>query len=146
MTWRIDWQSVPPDDPLPHLLLEPRQLRAQLTDQLLARIVDLPAAFRGRGYEESARLRFAVTDELCPWNSGQWQVLTGPDDAEVSRLGSGSPHLTTSPATLAMLLFGQITASQAARAGKLSVHEPQALPIWDKTLRTIHQPFSHSHW
>ncbi len=46
----------------------------------------------------------------------------------------------------AMLLVGQITASQAARAGKLSVHEPQALPIWDKTLRTIHQPFSHSHW
>ena len=146
LTRRISWGPVPPDDPLRHQLLEPRQIRDQSREQLMARVVDIPGAFRGRGYQESEVLRFAITDDLCTWNTGKWQVLTGSDDAEVTPLGSGSPEITLAPGTLAMLLFGQITASEAARAGKLDVHDASALPRWDKTLRTIHKPFASDHW
>ena len=146
LTRRIEWSPVPPDDPLPHQLLEPRQLRDRLSDQLMARVVDIPGAFRGRGYQESDVLRFAVSDDLCPWNSGQWQVLTGVDDAEVTSLSAGNPDVTLAPGTLAMLLFGQISATEAARAGKLDVHDESALARWDKTLRTIHKPFASDHW
>jgi predicted acetyltransferase len=146
VTRRIEWPVAPPDDPLPHQLLEPRQLRDTLSEQLLARIVDIPGAFRGRGYQESEALRFSITDDLCTWNTGSWQVITGSDDAEVTPLSSGAPDITLTPGTLAMLLFGQITATEAARAGKLDVHDEAALPRWDKTLRTIHKPFTSDHW
>ena len=143
---KIQWPNVAGDDPLPHLLLEPRMLRRRSGDQLLARIVDLEGSFRGRGYEESERLTFAVEDNLCTWNSGQWQIYTGPDDAEVTRLESGTPDVSLKPGTLAMLLFGHITASQAARYGKLTVHNPDALPTWDRTLRVKFRPFTADHW
>jgi predicted acetyltransferase len=143
---RIEWHNVAGDDPLPHLLLEPRMLRRRSSEQLLARIVDVEGSFRGRGYEESERLSFALDDDLCTWNSGQWQIYTGPDDAEVTKLESGTPDISLKAGTLAMLLFGQITASQAARYGKLTVHNSDALPIWDKTLRVKFQPFTADKW
>lgn len=143
---RIAWHNVPGDDPLPHILLEPRMLRRRSRDQLLARVVDLVGSFRARGYEESERLSFELTDDVCPWNTGTWQVLTGADDAEVTPLASGTPDVSLRPGTLAMLLFGQITASEAARYGKLTVHNTAALPIWDKTLRTKVRPFTADHW
>ena len=143
---RIEWPQVAGDDPLPHLLIEPRMLRRRSMDQLLARVVDIEGSFRGRCYDESERLTFAIQDDLCTWNTGQWQIHTGPDDAEVTRMESGLPDIELRPGTLAMLLFGQITASQAARYGKLIVHKPDALRIWDKTLRVQFEPFSADHW
>jgi predicted acetyltransferase len=113
---------------------------------LLARVVDVEGSFRGRGYEESERLTFALEDELCPWNTGTWQVHTGADDAEVTKIDGGAPDVSLRPGTLAMLLFGQITASEAARYGKLTVHNASALPTWDKTLRTKYAPFTADHW
>ena len=143
---KIVWHNVAPDDPLPHLLLEPRMLRNRSSEQLLARIVDLEGSFRGRGYQESERLTFELEDDLCTWNTGSWQVLTGLDDAEVTPLESGTPDISLRPGTLSMLLFGQITASEAARYGKLTVNNPDALPTWDKTLRTQFAPFTADHW
>jgi predicted acetyltransferase len=143
---KVEWHNVAGDDALPHILLEPRMLRRRSRDQLLARVVDLEGSFRGRGYEESERLSFALDDDLCTWNTGNWQIYTGPDDAEVTKLESGTPDIELKPGTLAMLLFGQITASQAERYGKLKVNNREALPTWDKTLRTRHAPFTADHW
>lgn len=143
---KIEWHNVAGDDALPHILLEPRMLRRRSSEQLLARVVDLEGSFRGRGYEESERLTFALDDDLCTWNSGNWQIYTGPDDAEVTKLDSGTPDIELKPGTLAMLLFGQITASEAARYGKLTVNNPDVLPTWDKTLRTKFAPFTADHW
>ena len=143
---RIEWGNVAPDDPLPHLLLEPRMLRRRSSDQMLARIVDIEGSFRGRGYGESERLTFGIEDDICTWNTGNWQIYTGPDDAEVTRLEAGTPDITLRPGTLAMLLFGQLTASEAARYGKLTVNNADALPTWDKTLRTRFEPFTADHW
>jgi hypothetical protein len=43
--------------------------------------------------------------------------------------------------TLAMLFFGQITASEAARMGRLDVSDNKALQLWDRVMRTEHRPF-----
>jgi hypothetical protein len=44
-------------------------------------------------------------------------------------------------ATLAMIAFGQISATQAADAGRVGVHDPDALPRWDAAFKTRHAPF-----
>jgi predicted acetyltransferase len=151
LAYEVAWHTVPADDPLPHLLLEPRMLRATWRDGLLARVVDVPAALMSRPYPEKALLRFAVVDPMAPWNEGVWEMDTGPE-AEVRLLtrsasNPGSPTLTTAPDvtmdvnTLAMLAFNQVTASEAARMGRLQVHDANALPRWDAALRTKYRPF-----
>ena len=51
----IAWMRVPVDDPLPHLLLEPRKLNLNSGDGLLARIVDVTGAAACRQYDAEGR-------------------------------------------------------------------------------------------
>ncbi len=137
----IEWPQVPEDDPLPHLLLEPRMLRDTARDGLLARVVDLPRAVDARGYDTAATISVDLIDELCPWNAGAWQLDLGPEGTHTTRLGAGEPDLSMSINTFAMLLFGQVSATQAARAGRVGVHNRDALDRWNRVLATRYAPF-----
>lgn len=136
----IVWPSVPPDDPLPHLLLEPRMLRDTARDGILARIVDLPRALTARPYAAPAALTFELRDEMCPWNAGRWRLETGGAESDVRRV-TEEPQLTMPAQTLSMLLFGQISATEAARMGRLDAHEPETLAQWDAAMRTAYRPY-----
>lgn len=144
---RIIWPLAPPDDPLPHLVLEPKMLRDSCRDGVLARIVDVARAAAVRRYPVSARLRFRLADDLCPWNTGAWELTTASDGGATARLADGADADLSLPAsTLAMLLFGQISASEAARMGRLQVHDACSLVRWDAALRTQYRPFCADHW
>jgi len=136
----ITWERVPCDDPLPHLLLEPRMLHTAANDGLLARIVDIEKALPKRGYREEGMLTFGILDDLCPWNRGRWRLEVSAGGASVSR-EEGEPQLVMPISTLAMLFFGQISATEAARMGRLFVFEQDALALWDKVFRTAYRPF-----
>jgi len=43
--------------------------------------------------------------------------------------------------TLAMLAFGQISATEAFRMGRLDLLNHDALPMWDAVMRTKYRPF-----
>jgi predicted acetyltransferase len=151
----VVWNSAPQDDPLPHLLLEPRMLHATAHDGLLARIIDVAGALTARPYPEETLLRFELVDEMAPWNGGRWQIETGEESEVTSLTRAGSPgksvrgartftsapDLTLDVNTLAMLVFGQISASEAASMGRVDVHDAKALSRWDNALRTKHRPF-----
>ena len=148
----IRWMRVPPDDPLPHLIREPADLNIRTRDGVLARIVDVAGALGGRRYPAEGRICFELDDELCPWNRGCWEMETFTDpDAEnpagtlichgEARPANGSPDVTLPADTLAMLVFGQIDATRAADIGRLTVHKPDRLAVWDRLLRTRHKPF-----
>jgi predicted acetyltransferase len=135
----IVWDRVPPDDPLPHLLLEPRMLHLTSLDGLMGRIVDVEGALPKRFYTEEATLTFEVVDDLCPWNNGRWKLETSPAGSSISHTDK-EPQLRIPVSTLAMLVFGQISATEAARMVRLDVLDPAALPTWDKTMRTLYRP------
>jgi len=144
---QIVWSQVPPDDLLPHLLLEPRMLRDSSADGVLARIVDVERALVARPYPVAATLRFDLLDELCPWNTGGWELETGAEGSTVRRLPAGADvDLILAPSTLAMLIFNQISTSEAARMGRLEVSDARTLTHWDASLRTMYRPFSADHW
>ena len=136
----IVWDRVPSDDPLPHLLLEPRMLHIASADDVLGRIVDVERALPKRHYPEEATLTFEVVDDLCPWNNGRWKLETSIAEASISHTNE-EPQLRVPISTLAMLVFGQISATEAARMGRLDVLNNDALPVWDKTMRTMYRPF-----
>jgi hypothetical protein len=43
--------------------------------------------------------------------------------------------------TLAMIVFGQINATEAARMGRLDVHDARSLSAWDDVMRTKYPLF-----
>jgi predicted acetyltransferase len=136
----IVWQWVPNDDPLPHLLKEPRMLRLTSQDGLLARIVDIERAFPKLRFLGEGSLTFEAIDDLCPWNKGCWQLEASAEGTAISRT-TKKPQLGMPISTLAMLVFGQISATEAARMGRLTVDDHNALPVWDKVMRASYRPF-----
>lgn len=138
---QISRWRVPPDDPLPHLLLEPQRLTVTAPNHgLLARIVDVEKALPLRPYGAEGELTFSVVDDLCDWNRGVWKLTAGPAGSTVTR-ANGNPQVTMPVSTLAMLVFGRISATEAARMGRLEAHDEKALPLWDAVMKTAHPPF-----
>ncbi|HEY41851.1 MAG TPA: GNAT family N-acetyltransferase [Dehalococcoidia bacterium] len=136
----VVWRRVPSDDQLPHLLLEPRMLRKTSGDGLLGRIIDVEKALPQRCYDEEGTLTFEIKDDLCSWNQGRWKLEASTEGSSARRT-SEDPQVTMPVSTLAMLVFGQISASEAARMGRLDVSDDSTLPLWDKVMRTKYRPF-----
>ena len=131
----IIWGRVPSDDPLPHLLLEPRRLSLSSADGILGRIVDVEQALSKRPYPEEGTLTFEIIDDLCPWNQGRWKLETATTESSVNRT-TEQPQLVMPISTLALLVFGEISATEAARMERLDVLEDTALSSWDRVMKT----------
>ena len=69
------------DDPLLHLLAEPRAAKATLKDNLWVRLVDVPAALAARAYSTDVDVVLEVDDTFCPWNAGRYRLIGGLDGA-----------------------------------------------------------------
>ena len=135
----VTWGRVPSDDPLPHLLLEPSSLNATFRDGILGRIVDVERALPLRCYDEGAVLTFEIADDFCPWNEGRWKLETAPGGSSIVRTNE-APQVTMPVSTLALLAFGHVSATEATRMGRLEANKPDALPMWDKAMRTRYRP------
>jgi predicted acetyltransferase len=135
----VVWDRAPVDDPLPHLLLEPKYINRTSSDGLLGRIVDVERALPVRPYEGEGTLTFEIIDGLCSWNQGRWEFQVSTDGSSISRTND-DPQVTMPVSTLAMLVFGQLSTTEAARMGRLDVNDPGALSIWDEVMRTKYRP------
>jgi predicted acetyltransferase len=118
----------PADDPLLHLLADPRRARPQISDGLWVRIIDVPAALSARRYAAPVDLVIKITDEMCPWNAGLWRLRAsgpvlaeagttpGPGTAECERT-TGAPDVVLPAATLGAAYLGGTSLGTLARAG-----------------------------
>ena len=118
----------PADDPLLHLLADPRRARPQISDGLWVRIIDVPGALTARRYAAPVDLVIEVADEMCPWNAGRWRVrgsgpaaagagtTAGPGTSECERT-SADPDIVLPAATLGAAYLGGTSLGVLARAG-----------------------------
>ena len=96
----------PVDDPLLHLLADPRRARPRVTDGLWVRLVDVAGALSQRRYACPVDVVIEVTDDLCAWNQGRWRLTAGA--AGPPAPGTGAPGLgatcerTAGPADIAL--------------------------------------------
>ena len=65
----------PVDDPLLHLLADPRRVRSVVSDGLWIRLVDVRSALTQRHYACPVDVVIEVADELCPQNAGRWRLV-----------------------------------------------------------------------
>ena len=115
------------DDPLPHLLTDPRQVRTTgLVDGMWARILDVPAALSARRYTVELDVVLDVHDPFLDLG-GRFRLRGGPDGAACERVGAGGPGIEVGIAALSGLLFGGRRAGTFARAGLLEASDEATL-------------------
>jgi len=138
---RIHVEAMPPDDPTPLLVQEPRRLGRRVSDGLYLRLVDVERALALRPYAASDRLVVEVRgDEPCPWNQGGYAIEADHGGARVRR-STETPHLSLPPRSLASLACGYASASALSRSGLLDARDDAVLRRADRLFATERPPF-----
>jgi predicted acetyltransferase len=71
----VEAWNRPADEPLLHLLREPRRLRFSVNDGLWVRLLDVVPALEARRYGTDGRLVFEVTDPFRPDTDGRYELV-----------------------------------------------------------------------
>lgn len=112
-------ENRPVDEPLFHMLREPRRLRLTMRDGVWMRLVDVPTALASRRYGVDGRLVVEVRDGFAPWNEGRFEIEGGRDGA-VCRETGRTPDLVCDVRDLAAAYMGGVRMSALARAGRVA--------------------------
>lgn len=115
-----------PDSELPHLVMDPRAVRTELTDSLWLRLVDVDRALAARRYLVDVDVVLEVSDVLCPWNAGRWRLTGGPEGAACVP-STDRADLTLSTTELAAAYLGGVPLNTLAAAGRVTADSPVAL-------------------
>jgi predicted acetyltransferase len=133
---RVTAWNRPSDDPLLHLVLEPRALQFRLKDALWVRLVDVGAALAARGYRADASFVVDVRDPFCPWNDGRYELTTDKDGA-ACRPTRAEADLVLGAGELGAVYLGGTRLSALHGAGRVeertagAVERADAAFAWD---------------
>ncbi len=104
------------DDPIRHLLADPRRLRTTVRDDLHLRVVDVAALLAARRYSREDALVIEVRDDACADVAGRYRVEGGLDAATAARTDA-SADIAIDAAGLASTLLGDVSVAALHRAG-----------------------------
>ena len=122
----VDSWLTAPDDPVLHLLAEPRAAKARLKDNLWVRLVDVPVALAARAYAAPVDVVLEVVDEFCPWNAGRFR-LSGDSGGATCSATSDAAELTVGAADLGAAYLGGTTLVSRAGGGFVREEKSGAL-------------------
>ena len=123
---KLDVDAVAVDDPIWHLLVDPRATNALLGDNLWVRVLDVPAALSARRYQAPVDVVLEVTDAMVPANAGRWRVVGGPDHATVTRTDDEA-DLALDVRELGTAYLGGVSLAALAGAGLVTELRPGTL-------------------
>jgi predicted acetyltransferase len=114
------------DEPLVHMVDEPRHLGARVIEGLWVRVVDVPTALASRRYAVDVDVVLDVTDPLLPQNTARWRLTGGPGGADCTATDDPADLACTALELGAAYLGGPSLAALAA-AGRVRELNPGAL-------------------
>ncbi|EME52821.1 GNAT family N-acetyltransferase [Amycolatopsis decaplanina] len=128
------------DEPLIHLLADPRKMSRSAGDSLWLRLVDVDRGLVTRRYNAPADLVFGVRDAFCPWNTGNWRLATDADgNAEVTRV-EDAPDLELDITDLGAIFLGGTRPSTLAAAGRIKERTAGAVSRATAAFATDREP------
>ncbi|MCM0638682.1 GNAT family N-acetyltransferase [Cellulomonas wangsupingiae] len=117
LTATVSTPALAVDDPLLHLLEDPRPTQRRLGDNLWVRLLDVPAALGARRYATPVDVVLDLSDTLLPANAGRWRLeVDAAGAAQVSRTDARG-DLRLDVRELGALYLGGRSASALAAAG-----------------------------
>jgi predicted acetyltransferase len=123
---KVESWPRPLDEPLLHMLANPRALGLRVTDGMWLRLVDVPGALAARRYSGSGRVVFEVHDTFCSWNEGRFQLEAGRDGASCTA-SPAEPDLVVEASDLGAAYLGGVRFEHLHRAGRVVEVTPGAL-------------------
>lgn len=122
---RFKAYGVPVDEPLRHLVADPRTMTATLTDSTYVRIVDLPKALAARSYGTDLDVVVQVGDHLLEHNDGTFRIQAeAGEPARVTRAGRRRPDLSLGIRELGSIYLGGVPLTALHRAGLVAERTP----------------------
>jgi predicted acetyltransferase len=125
-TLRVHTASA--DDPLRHMVTDPRALNLRPTDALWVRLVDVGPALSARRYPAAIDLVFEVRDPFCPWNDGRWHVWGHPAGAFCDRTDR-DPDIVLGIEELSAAYLGGVSLATLQAAGRVTEVSPGAVTL-----------------
>jgi predicted acetyltransferase len=122
----VEAPNASPDDPVRHLLADPRAWRARPTDSLWVRLVDVGAALSARRYPTRLDMVIEVRDRFCDWNDGRWHVWGHPAGAFCDRTDR-DPDLVLDIEALSAAYLGGVSLATLQGAGRVTEISPGAV-------------------
>jgi predicted acetyltransferase len=133
------------DEPLPHLLTEPRAVRSTVVDRLWVRLVDVDRALAGRRYATPLDVVLDVEDAFCPWNAGRYRLRAEAEAVSCERTNAPA-DLRLAAAELGAAYLGGTTLASLAAAGLVRELRPGALARATRAFRADREPFYPGGW
>jgi predicted acetyltransferase len=135
----VAWNR-PVDDPLLHLVREPRRLRFSIADGLWLRILDLPAALGARSYSADGRVVFELTDPFRPETEGRYELVV-QGGAGTCRPTDGDADLAGTINVLGATYLGGSSFAQLHQAGRVEERSPGAVARADAMFSSTPAPW-----
>ena len=132
---------VAPDEPLVHLLEDPRAVTAERVDGTYARLVDVPRALAARACAAPLDLVLGVRDDLLPGNDGCFRLRAEAGSAAQVERVDEAPDVQLAVRDLGALYLGGTTAAALAAAGLVSEHRPGTVAALSTALSWPRQPY-----
>lgn len=131
----------PRDEPLRWMLMNPRAMRVtRQTDNLWARLLDVPRALTQRSYLTPGQLKFTIDDDqMCPANNGTWHLTADDTEATCAPTDERADLTITLPA-LSSLYLGGMSAHHLADAGHITEHVEGTIGKLARMFRTDPEP------
>ena len=124
----VDAWSRPVDDPLFHMVTEPRRLKLRLADALYVRLVDVPEALQARRYASEGRVVLEVRDPFTGFAEGRFELEGGPDGA-ACRVTDAAPDLAIDVRDLGAIYLGGVSPRTLVAAGRITEDRPGAVAL-----------------
>ena len=136
-TYRVT--HAPADDPLFHMVQDPRHLNGVVHDGLYMRPLNCRALVEGRRYGGDGRLVLELRDPLCRWNDGRWLLEADSGGARFERTEL-EPELWLEVGAFATLVSGCAGAGRLAAAGRVRASD-DAIELAERLFRVARAPF-----
>ncbi|MGL5405448.1 MAG: GNAT family N-acetyltransferase [Propionibacteriaceae bacterium] len=117
------------DDPITQMIpAGPRSYGSPKSeDGVWLRIVDLPVAMTERGYNAPVDVAIAVTDNLCPWNTGTWRLHAGDDGVATCTATTSAPDISCDISHLNACYMGARSFLALSDSGMITEHTSGAI-------------------
>jgi predicted acetyltransferase len=123
LTRSTEFTFAAPDEPLFHLVNEPRRMAARLQDGLWVRLVDVPTALAARRYATPVDVVLDVTDPVLTENSGRWHLVGDTESASCTRTDRRA-DLAADVHALAAAYLGGVSLASLAAGGRVTELAP----------------------
>ncbi len=136
----VEAWNRPADEPLLHLLSEPRRLKFSVADGLWVRLLDIATALEARSYRADGRIVFEVTDPFRPDNDGRYELSTDGGAGRCVRTDAPA-DLSGTVNVLGATYLGGTSFRQLWWAGQVEERTPGSLDLADSMFASTPAPW-----